>query len=402
MNVFWILVVALVIAAVAGLLVALLRPRAAVTERNGNRILHETRLAELRADVADQVIAEQELAAAEDEIARALLHETSAVAVREDHTGTTARWLTAGIIFFFVPAVAVLTYLKLGDPGLATGAGSAHPTATASDQGTVDEMLTTLEQRLLDDPDSAEGWLLLGRSYMALNRYAEAVPALARALDLVGDVPRVLLLYADALAMVDGGRISNDVRALVERALKVEPGNVAALWLAGLGAAETGNQKEALDYLRRARTLTARDGGPTAELDAVIRGLETDSAAAPEAVAAVTVSVDVRVDVDPSLSSRIESDDVLFVFARAPGQGGPPLAVMRSSAASLPLDVVLDDTMAMAPMFKLTDGETVAVTARISKSASPGAAPGDLQGTSEPFVVGNAEVVNIMIDEVVE
>lgn len=405
MNVFWIIVAVLLVIALAALLPALLRTRPNSRQLAQNLVLRDVRIAELQRDVVDQVIDEQDLAGAQDEIARALLEESDPNSLAPDRTGSrAARWILASIIVCIVPAVSLLTYLSLGTPELATGIAGADQAAEQTiDQETIDAMVAQLEQRLVDDPDSAEGWLLLGRTYMALSRFDEAVPALARARELVGDTVQVLLQYADALAMADGGRIDNEVRALVERALELEPENVAALWLAGLGAAEAGERDTALDYLRQAQTVNRRTGAPTAEVDAAIRELESVAEPVQDLGRNVaTASVTVTIDIDPILRSRITSEDVLFVFARAPNQNGPPLAVAKSQVDNLPREITLDDTMAMAPMFKLKVGETVAVTARISKSGKPAAQAGDLQVVSAPFIVGTLSALDLIIDQVVE
>ena len=399
------IVAALVMAAIAALLWALLRRHQNANDVSQNLILRDMRIAELRRDVEDQVIDEQDLSSAEDEIARALLEESDPDAPeKDDRNDTTARWLIAAIIVCGIPGMALFTYLSLGTPELATGAGPITASADQEiDQQKIDDLITLLEKRLVDDPESAEGWLLLGRTQLSLGRYDKAVTTLARAHELVGDVPQVLLQYADALAMADGGRINNEVRELVTRALVLEPENVAALWLAGLGAAEAGEREQALEYIRQAKTISGRDGAPTVEIDAVIRELESVADTEhPSATTIVAAAVAVKVNVDPTLKSRIKSDDVLFVFARSPNQGGPPLAVRRMQTYSFPREVVLDDTMSMAPMFKMKAGDTVVVTARVSKSGEPSAQPGDLQGTSEPFVIGELTTVNLVIEDVVE
>ena len=219
--------------------------------------------------------------------------------------------------------------------------------------------------------------------------------------ELVGDVPQILLQYADALAMANGGRVTSEARALVVRALAIEPENVTALWLAGLAAAESGERGAALDYLGRARDLVTQTGAPTDELDAMIRRLESDPAEAPPTVAG-SASVTVEIAVDPVLNGRFEAEDVLFVFAQTAGERGPPLAVTRVAAGSLPREVVLDDTMAMAPNVTLRRGETVTVTARISRVGRPAARSGDLEGHSEPFVVSDSGEIALVIDGVVE
>ena len=403
MNAFWIIVAALVVSVLAALLPGLLRPRPTTRQLTQNLVLRDIRIAELQRDVADQVMDAQDLAGAEDEIARALLEESDPNSLASDHTGSrSSRWFLVAIIIGLIPAISLFTYLTLGSPQLATEVAEPDP-APAIDQKTIDAMVVQLEQRLNDDPDSAEGWLLLGRTYMALGRYDDAVPALARAHELVGDNPQVLLQYADALAMADVGRIDADVLALVNRALELEPENLAGLWLAGLAAAEAGETEKALGYLRRAQTQGARSGTPTVEVDAAIRELEalTPTALNPVTTAAVA-AVSVTVNIDPGLRPRVNSQDVLFVFARAPGQTGPPLAASKTQADNLPREIVLDDTMSMAPMFKLKLGDTVTVTARISRSGTPQAQSGDLHVSSDPFVIGKRNAIALVIDKVVE
>ena len=90
----------------------------------------------------------------------------------------------------------------------------------------------------------------------------------------------------------------------------------------------------------------------------------------------------------------------MFVFARAAGGPGAPLAVMRRQVKDLPLQFALDDTMAMAPDRKLSAAQEVIVGARISRSGNPMPQSGDLQGLSRPVKVGAAGVA-VVIDTAV-
>lgn len=404
MTVFGIIVATLLIVALAALLPALLRARPDSNPLAQNIVLRDIRIAELQRDVADHVIDQRDLVAAEDEIARALLEESDPSELTTAGRGkATGRWFLVAVVACVVPAISLTTYFNLGTPQLANGVAAIDPSAEPPiDQATVDAMVAQLEQRLVEHPDSAEGWLLLGRTYMALGRFDEAVPALARARELVGDTPQLLLQYADALAMADGGRIGDEVRALVSRVLELEPENVAALWLAGLGAAEAGERKQALDYLRQAQAISARNGTPKAEVEAAIRELEAVTDPAPDPTNATAAAITVTVGIEASLLARITSQDTLFVFARGQDQQGPPLAVLKTQADNLPRDIVLDDSMSMAPMFKLKAGDMVTVTARISKSGTPQATTGDLEATSKPFVIGERQTVELVINSVVE
>jgi len=402
MNGFWMIVTALMTSVIVAMLPVLLRTRPILRQTTSNRTLHDLRIAELRRDVDEQSIDTSELAEAENEIARALLEESDLDSDTGDAKNTAAgRWFVAIIVLIAIPTISLLTYISLGSPQLATGVARIDP---GVDQKTISAMITQLEQRLANDPESAEGWLLLGRTYMALRRFDEAVTALARAHELTGDVPRVLIQYADALSMAGGGLIDARVLALVNRALELEPENISALWLAGIGAAEAGETEKALAYLRQAKLFGSQKGNPIPEIDSAIHELEArlvPSAQNPATrLAAVTMTV--MVNIDPDLRSQVDSRDILFVFARAYGQDGPPLAVSKTRVDNLPREIVLDDTMAMAPMFKLKIGDTITVTARVSKSGTPQPQSGDLQAVSEPLVVGKQNAVTLLVDKVVK
>ena len=73
---------------------------------------------------------------------------------------------------------------------------------------------------------------------------------------------------------------------------------------------------------------------------------------------------------------------MLFVFARAADERGPPLAVLRTTAGTWPLEFELDDRNAMMPGRKLSDFTRVILEARISRSGNALAQPGDLRAVS--------------------
>jgi cytochrome c-type biogenesis protein CcmH len=66
----------------------------------------------------------------------------------------------------------------------------------------------------------------------------------------------------------------------------------------------------------------------------------------------------------------------------------------------LPYRFALDDSMAMSPALKLSAFPKVVVAARVSKSGTATAQPGDLQGASAP-VANDAAAVSVVIDTLV-
>lgn len=92
-----------------------------------------------------------------------------------------------------VPVLAIGLYMVLGQPG-ATDYAPTHSSAnliparsaasSTSNLGSVQSMLTGLEQKLEADPSDAKGWLLLAKSYEHLGRSDDAAAAYAKASEL--------------------------------------------------------------------------------------------------------------------------------------------------------------------------------------------------------------------------
>ena len=292
-------------------------------------------------------------------------------------------------------AISGGTYMTLGDLDRAFGRAPVSAKEIPMDEASVRAAIAKLKEQLETHPDSAEGWALLGRTMMALGNYAEALTALKKANELVPDAPGLMLQYADALAMNAGGKLTDEAQDLVKRVLEIEPDNIAALWLAGLGAAERQNNAEALKYLTRARQLSAAAGAPTAELDQVLARLQAapSQSATPDIAgtgtdsdnAQASTSIPIVVDIDPDYAARLGGDETLFVFARVAGQGGPPVAVRRAQDFNFPYRTSLDQSMSMAPQFRLTTGQSIVVAARLSKTGDAMPTAGDLIGRAAAF-----------------
>ena len=274
------------------------------------------------------------------------------------------------------------------------------------------QMVEQLQKRIDSNPDDPEARLWMARVMMATDQYGQAVDQYAKVVTLVGDRPDVLVQYADALAMLNGGRMDGRPLELVERALAAEPNHITALWLAGLAAQEADDIPKARDYLQRARAASIAAHQPTEELDAQLAALDGKPAATVATPAATDAgepampvaggpSIAVQITIDPALADKYGKDATLFVVAKLPAGMPMPLAVQRLPAASFPLTVTLDDSMAMAPTAKLSTATEVEIIARISHSGQAIAASGDLQGRAGPVPVNGASEVAVVINETV-
>src|SRR5271167_4740074 len=122
----------------------------------------------------------------------------------------------------------------------------APAAAPAAPRPDVMAMVAKLEKHLQDQPDDMQGWLMLGRSYTALDRAEDAVVAYDRAHRL-GKSAEASLGLGEALSMRAGGDITPEAAQLFEEALTEAPNNPKALLYGGFAAAIRGDKALARD-----------------------------------------------------------------------------------------------------------------------------------------------------------
>ncbi|MGE4239560.1 c-type cytochrome biogenesis protein CcmI [Ramlibacter sp.] len=340
-------------------------------------------------------------AAARTELERRVLDET---AVPSTAPRATRGRKSAIALALALPLAATVLYAHLGSRDAlnpAVVAGSAAPTpAMPALPVDMEAALQTLAERLKAEPDNVEGWALLGRSLLQLDRAEPARDAFAQALRHRGNDAGLLVDYADALARVQGRNLAGEPETLLQRALAIDPDHGKALALAGAAAMARKDHDAALAHWTRLRARLPPDTPMVQDLDTAIdraraaKGLPplaeqsaSRAPAAPAAAAADRGALRVTVTVAPELAAKVHSGDTLFVFARAAEGPRVPLAVSRqtlSSAPKAPIQVQLDDSLAMTPQAKLSTASRVVVAARISRSGTAAPDSGDLEARDVP------------------
>ena len=260
-------------------------------------------------------------------------------------------------------------------------------------------MVDKLATRMKEHPEDPTGWSLLARSYAALGRFPDAVAAYAQAAARGPADASLLADWADALAMQTQS-LQGEPSKLVARALEIDPKLPKALSLAATAALERKDYAGAIDEWRKLKVQFPPGSEEAKEIDAMIAEAEAASSGAPKVASIDASAITGRVSLAPKLRDRVGADDTLFIFARAVDGPRMPLAVVRTTASSLPRDFRLDDSMAMTPAARLSAAGRVIVEARVSKSGSATPAPGDLRGTSAAVKPG-AHDVSIAIDDIV-
>src|SRR3984893_1753768 len=139
---------------------------------------------------------------------------------------------------------------------------SAHNPAAGPD---VAAMVAKLETHLREDPNDVTGWVMLGRSYVALERMDDAIVAYDHAHRLDAGNAEAALGLGEAMSLRAGGNITPEAAKLFEQALAVEPGNPKALLYGGFAAAARGDVTVA-----RARWLALKEMHPPAQIEQLL------------------------------------------------------------------------------------------------------------------------------------
>lgn len=290
-------------------------------------------------------------------------------------------------------------------PQMTSADGKAAPHSTNAEQ--IVAMTEKLAERLKEKPDDVEGWSMLARSYSVLGRHADALKAYEKALSLRKDDATLMADYADSLAVNNDSNLEGEPMKLVERALKIDPKNLKALYLAGTYDFNKKDYKGAVKMWEK-----LAESGPPGNVFvnqvqpaiAEARSLAGMPAAAQpldSAPAAVVTgaSVSGTVTLSAALVKQAQPEDTVFVFARASEGSRMPLAILRKQVKDLPIRFNLNDSMAMSPATALSSQSKVIVGARISKSGNAMPQPGDLSGQTAAVSVGASDL-KIEIKEV--
>ena len=267
MIVFWLICAALILIALAFILPPALQ-RSEESDRKGdderklaNIAVYKDQLAELKNDLQNGIVSEEQYAQDHDEIERRLLEDTKGGAHTEkksekkQSTAAASARSTVYALGIGIPFVAIVFYLNVGTPKSITGAVVTNsPTSSAPAQRTQEQIeanVAALAKRLESNPSDAQGWTMLARSYSSMEKFAESAGAYAKATELTPNNADLWAEYAFATAMASGRSLEGRPMEIIQRALKVDPDNAKALQLAGSAAFQAKDYKKAVGYWER-------------------------------------------------------------------------------------------------------------------------------------------------------
>ncbi|MGH7014422.1 MAG: c-type cytochrome biogenesis protein CcmI [Stellaceae bacterium] len=221
------------------------RGRRALTRGRYDRAVYRDQLAEIERDVARGIVRPEDAAAARREIERRILG--AADEADAPAQGAPRRGLAA-ILAAGAAAFALAAYLALGSPGL-PDLPFANRVSPAAQQAMIENMVSGLAAKLKSNPQDAQGWLMLGRSYAVMGQNDKAVDAYEHARQIKPADPAIAL--AEAAAMLAGRKLEDSVPAravaLLKSVVAEQPDQPMALWFLGLAAAQQRDFAQARD-----------------------------------------------------------------------------------------------------------------------------------------------------------
>jgi cytochrome c-type biogenesis protein CcmH len=417
MTALWLGIALLSLLAVAFVLVPVYRGRQVedavqpdVDRRELNINIYQERLAELDAERAAGSLDQENYDFLKLELERNLLQDVDDTVASSSKPVRITRQsiITAFLLAALIPAMGLAIYSQYGRSGDLAVAMNRSADPFNGRKPTVEEAITALQERLKEEPENPEGWYLLANTFMSMQNFSAAADGYGKALKyLPEDAPQYAGVngqYAQALFFANSGKMNQQIRSEVDKTLSLDPFDVTALGLLGIESYESEDYRAAMEFWRKALTNASTEqadslkSGIISARDKLIAAGET----VPDLPELAEVKIQLAVSLSPELKSRVTPDMTVFIFARPVG-GRMPLAAKRVTVADLPLNIVLDDSMAMSPQAKLSGAETVEVTARVSASGQPTPQPGDLSGTISPVAVHDqVDILELSIDHIVE
>ena len=219
-----------------------------------NLAILRDQLQQLTIDFNDGRIDRDQLELAQNDIAKRVLLEERAIAADLPSPATKKIKLLIPVLLISIglPVLAVSLYLIVGSP-FAIDAPQRTTQNTPSQQD-IEAMVARLAEKLQTDPNNAQGWQMLARSYLALQRLPEAVQAYSKAVALAPNDAQLLIDYADLLAFQNRSTKGEPMQ-LIQKALVLDPKNLKVLALAGTAYFEMGDYAKAEKYWQQAYTL---------------------------------------------------------------------------------------------------------------------------------------------------
>ncbi|HZZ31136.1 MAG TPA: c-type cytochrome biogenesis protein CcmI [Phenylobacterium sp.] len=249
----WMILTLMVALAAVGLAIPLVRRHdAARTARGSVAEVLQGQLGEIEAQAAAGALPVDEAEALKADVKRRVLAEgKDAEPSARPLSERTLLILALGLVAVVVLAATGL-YLTIGQPSAANGqvtvsAGGSEALPPGHPNGEVASMIGQLEQRMKASPNDAEGWRMLGWSYLQVGRNADAATAYGRAVALDPHNGQYLSAQGEATVLAAQGQVTQAAEDIFRKAASLDAADPRARYYLAVAKDQKGDAKGAMD-----------------------------------------------------------------------------------------------------------------------------------------------------------
>ena len=247
-----------------------------------------------------------------------------------------------------------------------------------------------LRTKLVDTPEDATVWMLLGRVSGAINRIDSAIQAFEKSLKYAPNNIGTLSSYAQALLMTGQEQQVLQAKNVLLHILNLEPDNTNAMGVLAIAATELGDKSLALENWQRLLAFIPQTDQNYLAVNQRILQLQaelspvnqqTQSQPNPSVSEQSSTRVSVTVNISDELQKKLPKDGFLFIFAQeSTGQVKMPAAVVKMRLREFPIVVELSNGNAMMPNYTLSQLQQAKLVARVSMDENVAQSAGEFQG----------------------
>lgn len=250
----WMILTLMTVLAAVGLAIPLVRRRDALQAKRADAVtVLKDQLGEIETQAAAGALPQAEADALKSDLKRRVLAEgRQAEPASRPLSERTLLIVALGVVALVTLAGTGL-YLKIGRPDVpgTSALKSASPAAMATDaaghpQGEVGAMIAQLEAQMQQRPVNAEGWRMLGWSYLQTGRNAEAAIAYGKAAALDPRNAEYLSAQGEATVLAADGAVTPNAEAIFRRAVSADPADPRARYYLAVAKDQRGDQAGAM------------------------------------------------------------------------------------------------------------------------------------------------------------
>ncbi|MCF8478098.1 MAG: c-type cytochrome biogenesis protein CcmI, partial [Pseudolabrys sp.] len=216
--------------------------RRGATPGGSDLAVYRDQLDEIARDRAAGLIGEAESEAAKVEVSRRLIAAADVAEAAKTTTENQSTWhrrLTALAGLVLLPIGATALYMALGSPQMPGQPLAARLQAVHQDRS-IENLIAQVEKHLERNPNDVRGYEVVAPVYLRIGRFADAVKARSKLLQLAGETAERQADLGEALAAAGKGIVTVEAKAAFERALELDPGDFKAKFFIGIAAQQDG------------------------------------------------------------------------------------------------------------------------------------------------------------------